>query len=112
MHNFSEIAADEGTGRMRRWAATRQVRAAVRRAVLAVALVALGATAAAAQTPPALKKIRIAIGTRVVGITYPWLNMPRALGYWSQAGYDVDILPVGGSLEAIQQLVGGNVDLV
>jgi NitT/TauT family transport system substrate-binding protein len=112
MHIFSENTADEETGRMRRRGATRQVRAAVRRALLAVALVAIGATAAAAQTPLALKKIRIAVATRVVGITYPWLNMPRALGYWSQAGYDVDILPVGGSLEAIQQLVGGNVDLV
>jgi NitT/TauT family transport system substrate-binding protein len=79
---------------------------------LAAALIALGASAAAAQTPPALKKIRIAIGTRVVGITYPWLNLPRALGYWREAGYDVEVLPVGGSLEAIQQLVGGNVDLV
>ena len=68
---------------------------------------------AEAQTAAApLKKVRIAIGTRVVNISYPWLTMPGALGYWKAEGYDVEVLPIGGSLEAIQQLAAGNVDFV
>src|SRR5277367_3753538 len=86
------------------------LRRALRLGSLAAALIALGIGVAAAQTPPALKKVRIAIGTRVVNIAYPWLTMPIALGIWKQAGYDVELLPIGGSLEAIQQMVGGNVD--
>ena len=66
---------------------------------------------AMAQTPPP-KHVRIAIGTRVINITYPWLTMPGVLGYWKQEGLDVELLPIGGSLEAVQQMVGGNVDFV
>ena len=79
------------------------------RAALAIAL-AFAVTPLSAQTPP--KHIRIAVGTRVVNITYPWLTMPSVLGYWKQEGYDVEVMPIGGSLEAVQQMVGGNVDFV
>ncbi|MDB5821040.1 MAG: hypothetical protein JWQ11_4680 [Rhizobacter sp.] len=77
----------------------------------AVSVCSLAAQPAPAQTAP-LKKIRIAIGTRVVNIAYPWLTMPSALGYWKAEGYDVEVIPIGGSLEAIQQLVANNVDFV
>lgn len=64
-----------------------------------------------AQAEPApLKKVRIAMGGRVVGVAYPWLTMPRPLGYWKAEGLDVEVQPFGGSLEAIQQLAAGNVD--
>jgi len=75
-------------------------------AVLVTTLASL--TAAEAQTPP--KKVRIAMGTRVINVAYPWLTMPQPLGYWNQEGLDVEVVAVGGSLEAIQQLVAGNVD--
>jgi NitT/TauT family transport system substrate-binding protein len=63
---------------------------------------------AQAQTPP--KKVKIAMGARVINVAYPWLTMPQAMGFWKQEGLDVEVVAVGGSLEAIQQLVAGNVD--
>jgi len=69
----------------------------------------LQASSTSAQSPP-LKKVRIAMGARVINIAYPWLTMPRPLGYWKEEGLDVEVLAVGGSLEAIQQLVAGNAD--
>lgn len=68
-------------------------------------------TPAAAQDKP-LKKIRYATGSTVVNIAYPWMRMPLALKYWRDAGYDVEIVPLGGALQAIQQMVAGNVDIV
>jgi NitT/TauT family transport system substrate-binding protein len=72
-----------------------------------MALVA-GVSTVEAQTPP--KKVKIAMGARVINVAYPWLTMPQAMGYWKQEGLDVEVIPVGGSLEAIQQLAAGNVD--
>jgi NitT/TauT family transport system substrate-binding protein len=67
--------------------------------------------AAHAQGKP-LKPVTIALGTQVVNVTYPWLTLPIALGYWKDEGYDVKIVTTGGSLQGIQQMVGGNVDFV
>lgn len=63
-----------------------------------------------AQTAKPLTSVSIALGTQVVNVTYPWLTLPIALGYWRDEGYDVRILTVGGSLQGIQQLVAGGVD--
>jgi NitT/TauT family transport system substrate-binding protein len=70
--------------------------------------IGLGLAPAGAQAP--LKKVRIAVGTTVLNVTYPWLNMPIALGYWREEGYDVDVQPVGASLQALQQMVAGNAE--
>jgi NitT/TauT family transport system substrate-binding protein len=59
----------------------------------------------------ALKKVRIAVGTSVLNLTYPWLTIPVALGWWRDEGYDVEVLPVGASLQCLQQMVAGNVEL-
>jgi NitT/TauT family transport system substrate-binding protein len=64
-----------------------------------------------AQDKP-LRKVRIGVGTRVMSLSYPWLTMPAALGYWKQEGLDVELMPIGGSLEAVQQIAAGNVDFV
>jgi NitT/TauT family transport system substrate-binding protein len=61
-----------------------------------------------AQAP--LQKVRIAVGTTSLNVSYPWLNLPLALGYWRDEGYDVQVLPVGASLQAMQQMVGGNAE--
>jgi len=58
----------------------------------------------------ALKKVRIAVGTSVLNLTYPWLTLPVALGWWRDEGYDVEVLPVGASLQGLQQMVAGNVE--
>lgn len=64
-----------------------------------------------AQAPAApLKPVTIAIGTQVINVVYAWLTLPVALGYWRDAGYDVKLIPVSGSLVAVQQMVGGSAD--
>lgn len=83
----------------------------LRRAVpLSLAVLALAvATQAPAQQKP-LKKVRIAVGTTNLNVAYPWLMMPVALDYWKAEGYDVEVLPVGASLQALQQMVAGNAE--
>lgn len=44
-------------------------------------------------------------------VTYYWLYLPQALGYWEEEGLDVEIIPTGGSVEALQQLAAGNADI-
>jgi NitT/TauT family transport system substrate-binding protein len=75
---------------------------------ICAAFLILFASPVQAQAP--LKKVRIAVGTTALNVSYPWLNLPLALGYWRQEGYDVQVLPVGASLQAMQQMVGGNAD--
>jgi NitT/TauT family transport system substrate-binding protein len=82
-----------------------------RRTLLRAAGVGLAlpfASPARAQAP--LKKVRIAVGTNVLNLTYPWLTLPLIRGWWREAGYDVEVLPVGASLQALQQMVAGNVE--
>jgi NitT/TauT family transport system substrate-binding protein len=76
---------------------------------LAALGILLSAAAAQAQAKP-LKPVTIALGTQVVNVTYPWLTLPIALGYWKEDGYDVRIVTTGGSLQGIQQMVAGGVD--
>ncbi len=78
-------------------------------AVATAAAVGMAVPPAAAQDKP-LKKTRIVAATAVLDVTYPQLTLPLTLGYWKQEGYDVDVQPGGGSLQAIQQMVGGNSD--
>lgn len=65
---------------------------------------------ARAQAAKPLTPVSIALGTQVVNLTYPWLTLPIALGYWREEGYDVKIVTVGGSLQGIQQMVAGGVE--
>ncbi len=83
-----------------------------RAAWAACAALGLAALGAQAQQPAAkpLKPVTIALGTQVVNVTYPWLTLPIALGYWKDEGYDVKIVTTGGSLQGIQQMVAGGVD--
>jgi NitT/TauT family transport system substrate-binding protein len=74
-------------------------------------LAVLCASNAVAQAPARpLKPVTIAVGTQVLNVTYPWLTLPVVLGYWRDEGYDVKVVTVGGSLQGIQQMVGGAVD--
>jgi NitT/TauT family transport system substrate-binding protein len=77
-----------------------------------VAALVFTASTAFAQAPGAkpLKKVKIAVGTTVLNVGYPWLTLPLALDYWKQDGYDVEVLPVGASLQALQQMVAGNAE--
>jgi NitT/TauT family transport system substrate-binding protein len=57
-----------------------------------------------------LKHVTLAVGTSVLNVGYPMDTLPKTLGYWAAEGYDVDVQPVGTSLQAIQQMVAGNAD--
>jgi NitT/TauT family transport system substrate-binding protein len=81
---------------------------------LAAALAASSALIVAApdaHAQAAPKKVAIAVSTTVLNVAYPWLMMPQALGYWRQEGYDVQVQPVGASLQVVQQMVGGNAQI-
>jgi NitT/TauT family transport system substrate-binding protein len=67
------------------------------------------AAPASAQGKP-LQKVRIVAATGVLDVTYPTMTLPITLGYWKQEGYDVETQAAGGSLQATQQLVGGNAE--
>src|ERR1700712_5839022 len=73
---------------------------------LALVASALPVVAQAADQP--LKPVTITVGTQVINVGYPWLTLPIALGYWRDAGYDVKLVAVSGSLIGVQQMVGGN----
>ena len=79
------------------------------RSIFALLLAALFACQAHAQQKP-LKKVRIAVGTTNLNVGYPWLTLPLSLEYWKQDGYEVEVLPVGASLQALQQMVAGNAE--
>jgi NitT/TauT family transport system substrate-binding protein len=81
------------------------------RAILGLGLAAalLAAAPAPAQTP--LKQVKIAYGGQVLNVSYPWLELPGALGYWRQEGLDVEVFIAQGSLQAIQLLVAGQADI-
>lgn len=53
------------------------------------------------------KKVRFANGDQM-RVAYYWLYLPQALGYWKDAGLDVDIIIVGGSVDALQQVAAGH----
>jgi NitT/TauT family transport system substrate-binding protein len=64
---------------------------------------------ALAQGKP-LRKARLVVASAALDVTYPEFTLPVTLGYWRQEGYDVDVQPGGGSLQAVQQMVGGNAE--
>ena len=78
-------------------------------AVIAAAFLAVFATSSHAQDKP-LKKVQIAVGTTVLNVAYPQLTLASTLGYWKAEGYDVDLLPAGASLQALQQMVARNAE--
>ena len=75
----------------------------------ALLVVAALLATAGARAATGLPHVRLAVSTTVLNVGYPMLTLPLTLGYWKQEGYDVDLEPVGGSLQAVQQMVGGNV---
>lgn len=96
---------------------TRISTSAARRFVLlailwTVVLTALLPRHAVAQAAKPLKKVTLAVGgVTVLNVGYPWLMMPLALNYWRDEGYDVSVVATPGSLQTVQQLAAGSVDL-
>src|SRR6266849_2791680 len=86
------------------------IRSTIRTLVAAAFVVGLASAGSPAGAQTALKKLKFGLGTPVMNLTYPWASMPVALGYWSQAGYDVEVFAAQSSLQSIQQLNAGNLD--
>lgn len=82
-----------------------------RRSALALGATAgLASAAGLSRAQSGLRKVKIAVGTTNLNLAYPWLTLPIVLNYWREEGYDVEVLPVGASLQALQQMVAGNAD--
>ena len=71
---------------------------------------AAGALLVVAQSPAAAapKPVTIALADQL-RVGYYWLYLPDVLGYWKAENLSVDVVPVGGSVEALQQVVAGHV---
>lgn len=77
-----------------------------------VTFVALAPRTASAQAAKPLKKVTLAVGgVTVLNAAYPWLMMPLALNYWRDEGYDVNVIATPGSLQTVQQLAAGTIEL-
>jgi len=72
------------------------------------ALVLLASTHANAQALK--KKVRIVVGTQVLNVSYPTLNLPLALGYWSDEGYEVELIPLAPPAQSVALLIAGQAD--
>lgn len=74
-----------------------------RRSLIIAAGLAAIATPAMAQT----KDVTFALADQL-RVGYYWLYLPDVLGYWADEGVAVDVITVGGSVEALQQVVAGH----
>ena len=81
--------------------------------VLCFALIfALAGTALFAQSPkPEKAKLVIAVGGKQ-GMIYLPLTVAERLGYFKEAGLDVDIQNLSGGGQALRALIGGSADMV
>ena len=77
--------------------------------VIAVAAFAL-LTTAGAQGQPEMPKVRLAVGGKSA-IFYLPLSVTERLGYFKQAGLDVEIADVQSGARALQSLVGGSAEV-
>jgi NitT/TauT family transport system substrate-binding protein len=75
-----------------------------------LSIVAIGDAKPAMVQQRPLKKVDIVVATPVLNVTYSQLTLPITLGYWRNEGYDVELHTADGSLQAVQQLVGGNAE--
>ena len=80
-------------------------------AILAALALALVATPAArAADKPELANVRLAVGGRS-GLFYLPLTVTERLGYFKEAGLDVEISDVQAGVRALQAVVGGSADV-
>ncbi|MEO9340812.1 ABC transporter substrate-binding protein [Mesorhizobium sp. SB112] len=58
-----------------------------------------------------LKPVRIIVGTSTLNVSYPQLNLPVALGYWREEGYDVEVVALAPPAQSITLLIAGQADI-
>src|SRR5438874_10467163 len=83
--------------------------------VLAAAIVFLvvraPVVASAQDTKPELSRVRLAVGGKPALFYLP-LTVTERLGYFKDAGLDVEISDFPGGARALQSLIGGSADVV
>src|SRR5262249_57170733 len=86
---------------------------AVIKRALAAAAVLLAATvfAAAQEAKPELSRVRLAVGGKPALVYLP-LTGTQQLGYFPDAGLDVEISDFPGGARPLQALIGGSPDVV
>ena len=80
-------------------------------AVLLTALCLASAPAGAQQTNPEMSKLRLAVGGKPALFYLP-LTVTERLGYFRDAGLEVEISDSPGGARALQALIGGSADVV
>jgi NitT/TauT family transport system substrate-binding protein len=84
----------------------------LRMVLLTLLLVSLVAVPAFAQVPkPEKSKVTLVVGGKQ-GLIYLPLSVAEKLGYFKEAGLDVDIQALAGGGQALRALVGGSADVV
>src|SRR5262249_46433699 len=77
---------------------------------VAVAVLALAAPRVAALDKPEVPKLRLAVGGKSA-IFYLPLSITERLGFFKDAGLDVEIADVQSGARALQSLIGGSAEL-
>lgn len=78
-------------------------------ALTIVAILAACAAPATSTTSKAPKKV-VFVHSDQMRVNYPWLYLPKLLGFWDQEGLNVQFVYMGSSYEAIKQVAAGNAD--
>ena len=86
------------------------MRATAKASVSALALIGLIGAAAAQAPKPENPKVRFAVGGKA-GIYYRPVTATERLGYFKDAGLDVEMLDVASGARALQSIVGGSADV-
>jgi len=83
-------------------------------AALVLAYVVLGLVAAfpsARAAQPEKTDVKIALASTTMTPGYPFLFVPKALGYWKDEGVNVEVLLTQGSTQVLQLLASGQADI-
>ncbi len=85
----------------------------MKRILIAAALALVGTIPAVAQAPAKLEatKVRLAVGGKTA-LYYLPLTVTERLGYFKEAGLDVEISDFQGGAKSLQAMIGGSADVV
>src|SRR5258706_12204633 len=90
---------------------TTAMRRALAAAVAGLFLIAAAVLASAQDVKPELSRVRLAVGGKPALFSLP-LTVTERLGYFRDAGLEVEISDFPGGARALQALIGGSADVV
>lgn len=86
----------------------RKLKSVLGGSLLTIAALGMSAAAAIAQD---LKEVTYAVATKDLNVGYPFVTLPKALGYFEEEGLDVNIVPGQSSSATAQLLLTGRADV-